>query len=1216
MLKALELFGFKSFADKTRFEFPPGITVVVGPNGSGKSNIVDAIKWVLGEQSAKSLRGKDMADVIFKGAGGTNGRKPMNTAEATIVIDNADARIAIEAAEIHVTRRVYRSGEGEYLINGQSCRLKDIKDLFRGTGAGADAYSLIEQGKIDRMLQASPKDRRAIFEEAAGISRFKAKKIEAQRRLERVDQNLLRLSDIVDEVESRLRSIRSQASKARRYREYSERLQQLRTQVGLTDWRKLTERLNETEAELRQLREQADSVTAQVEFCEARSLEIEVGVGDTNEDIRKCEDRVARNREGIAGHESTITHGRLRLRELADEASRHRANLAAMSNRAGDLQERLRITTAAVQSADGEHQRIVAALDGLEQQLGAATNQLDQLRAKNDERRGRYVESMRLSATLGSQMSSSQSQLETASATIARRGQELDELQAGHDALAAELTEARQHEERLAREAEQAGAALQAGQTALSDGRHELAKCNEALTQLQGRYSGASQRAQVLEDLQKKLEGVGGGVKDVLAAAAQQPDGPFGDVRGLVAELINADIEMAPLVDVALGETAHYVVLAGDRLLDSLETDEISISGRVGFISSDFVKPRESKAGVDLIHKPGVIRRASAAVQVAGEFRPLIDRLLGTTWLVEQLSDARALHKDVGGDLRFVTRNGELLESDGTVIVGPRHAAVGLVSRRSELRFLQSEVAELQEQISDVKSEIADHGQAIAQNEQAVEQLSTQHKQAVAAQLQASIKIRGAEQQFEQLDKQRLAAQSEVQAATEQRDRLTQEVADLGARIGAIDVSVATMEADLANSDQRIVELETQRRQHLQEVTSAKVELAKSEQRLESLRTQMRHIQDDHRERSVTIGQLHVELDGVGNRLQTTEQKILHATSEVAMLYLSKESLAAEAASHLQLRDQLNAERMTLAAEIQKHRKLLRQLEEQHHQVELQSGEIRHERGTLAERLREDYGIELAELTHEPTEDEQQQRDEVEEEIDSLRRKISNIGAVNMEALDELDELESRYAALSGQHQDLTQAKEALERIITKINADSRRLFSETLEAIRTNFQALFRKAFGGGRADIVMEEGVDILEAGVDIIANPPGKPSFNNSLLSGGEKALTAVALLLAIFQFRPSPFCVLDEVDAPFDEANIGRFVDVLTEFLGWTKFVIVTHSKKTMTAATTLYGVTMQESGVSKRVSVQFEDVTEDGHIAPEAIERDDEATDEGDERGAA
>jgi chromosome segregation protein len=325
-------------------------------------------------------------------------------------------------------------------------------------------------------------------------------------------------------------------------------------------------------------------------------------------------------------------------------------------------------------------------------------------------------------------------------------------------------------------------------------------------------------------------------------------------------------------------------------------------------------------------------------------------------------------------------------------------------------------------------------------------------------------------------------------------------------------------------------------------------------------------------------------------------------TSELALLYLGKEALARQASEAIQRRRELNAQRSELAAAQDKLRRRLRNLEEDQHRLELAAGEIQHERNTLAERLHEDYGIEISKISDAQTPEEQQQRAEAEAEIADLRNRINRIGAVNLDALEEIDDLQPRYDALSGQYRDLTAAKESLERIIQKINADSRRLFLETLEAIRGNFQQLYRRAFGGGRADLVLEEGSDVLECGIDILATPPGKPSFNNSLLSGGEKALTAVALLLAIFQFRPSPFCILDEVDAPFDEANIGRFINVLTDFLDWTKFVVVTHSKKTMTAATTIYGVTMQESGVSKRVSVRFEDVSEDGHISEDAVRR--------------
>jgi chromosome segregation protein len=364
----------------------------------------------------------------------------------------------------------------------------------------------------------------------------------------------------------------------------------------------------------------------------------------------------------------------------------------------------------------------------------------------------------------------------------------------------------------------------------------------------------------------------------------------------------------------------------------------------------------------------------------------------------------------------------------------------------------------------------------------------------------------------------------------------------------------------------------------------------------------MAQFEDDSRERERALALVQQQLRQAEERREASQLAMLTASAAVAELVLQQESLNGQIQECIGRRDAAVAQRAAVADELSAVRRRAMKLRDKEHQLSLAAEQVRHERKTLADRLREDYAIELAELTHEPTVEEARERAAVEEEIESLRRKINQIGAVNLDALDELDDLEKRFGTLSAQHRDLMEAKQSLERIIHKINADSRRLFLETLEAIRVNFQALYRKAFGGGKADIMLEEGVDILECGVEIIATPPGKPSFNNSLLSGGEKALTAVALLLAIFQFRPSPFCILDEVDAPFDEANIGRFIEVLKDFLGWTRFVIVTHSKKTMTAATTLYGVTMQESGVSKRVSVRFDDVTEDGHIRREALDR--------------
>ena len=1210
MLKALELIGFKSFADKTRFEFPEGITVVVGPNGSGKSNVVDALKWVLGEQSAKSLRGQEMADVIFKGTG-SGGRKAMNTAEATVVLDNSQGAFPVDAPEVHVTRRVYRSGEGEYLINGKPCRLRAIRDMFRGTGVGVDAYSLIEQGKVDSLLQANAKDRRAIFEEAAGISRFKAKKLEAQRRLERVEQNLLRLSDIVEEVESRLRSVRAQAAKAQRYREYSERLQQLRTQVGVADWRRLSDKLAAAEKELVELRAQAGEVSQASEALEERLQNVGAVVDQASERLRALEAELAGNREQISARETAAEEGRSRGAEFEEEAGRHRQRLRAMTNRAGNLQDRLRTTEQDLARAETDYARTGSNLAHHRQATEDLSRHLDHVRQEAETRRRRHFELLRAIAALGNRVSSLESAAEAAGQHAGRTARRLEELERTVAMHAAELETHRRTEAGLAEESDRKSAAVEASSVQLAEQRGVLARRQQELTVLQGNLAGATQRAQVLDELERQLAGLGAGVQEVLAAARQQAD-PFGDeIHGMVADLIDAAVEVAPLVDAALGDAAQYIVVSGNRLVKRIESGEFRPTGRVGFVRLDalgttppmLLGPLLLPGRGDLQGRPGIIGRADRLVRTGDPFRPLLTHLLGDTWFVRTLADALALSKTVGRGLRFVTAKSEVLEADGTLLIGPAQASLGLVSRRSELRALQREMLDLQSRIAQFTEEITRLQENVDRQQRQHQLLGDTCRQADAALADQRVRTRTAEDRQQLLEQERQTVAAERQSSLAEHETAQRERDEGRRELTEKEDAVAALEAEIRQDEERAEQVKSRLEQGRSELTEAQVEAAKSEQGLESLRAQMVQFETDHRERARAIADAQSQLDQAWQRRVQTDLYVLRLTAELAELYLRKQQLAAEIAREDQARQQVAAERAAWSAEQETLRRRLRKLEDQQHKQELAAGEWQHERTALANRLREDYGIDLTAVTQqEESPEEEQRRAEVESEIHDLRNKINRIGAVNLDALEELDSLEDRFRILSGQFQDLTQAKESLERIIQKINADSRRLFVETLEMIRTNFQSLYRKAFGGGRADLVLEADKDPLEAGVDIVATPPGKPSFSNSLLSGGEKALTAVALLMSIFQFRPSPFCILDEVDAPFDEANIGRFVDVLKDFLATTKFVIVTHSKKTMTAATTLYGVTMQESGVSKRVSVRFEDVSEDGEISEQAVRR--------------
>jgi len=1193
MLKALELVGFKSFADKTRFEFPPGITVIVGPNGSGKSNVVDAIKWVLGEQSVKSLRGKEMADVIFNGSGS---RRVLNAAEITLTLDNSSRLLAVDTPQVHITRRVYRSGEGEYLINRQPSRLRDIRDLISGTGLGAQAYSVIEQGKVDVLLQASPRDRRVIFEEAAGISRFKARKIEALRRLERVEQNLLRLSDIVDEVDNRLRSVRMQAGKARRFKQYTDRLQELRTQTALVDWRRLTERLQSVEDELAALIAQRDSTRAEAEAAEARLLEAETKIAAIHDAMRQADAQAAGFRERIAAAESTVDHQRARSRDLEQEIGRHRQQLAAMNARAGGLDQQLRETVEAIRQAEHQQRQIARTVGERERQLTDLMAQLDHVRCDGQQLRAAHFEQMRAAATLGSLISGLESRAAAAQATRQRTGQRLAELDAQLAALAEELHALRRQHDELAAQLEVGNGQVAAARAQLAEHSRQRELRQTGLAELQRRETAVAERISVLEELENRCEGLSPGVKDVLALARGASSGPFGQVRGLVADLLRVSVEAAPLVEVALGETAQHVVAApGSELLEYLQTGARPFTGRVGFV---WLSGRVEEAGGDgggLEGQPGVLGRADRFVETEPEYEPLARRLLGRTWIVEKLSHALALSTTAGPGSSFVTLAGELLAADGTLTVGPRHASVGLISRRSETRALRTQLAGLETEVQQAQTAILRLDQQIGQAQEQLAGAEAEHQRAAEALGQHGHKITAAEERGAQLSQQREALNAEWQAAAVQHDSALRALADAREKQTRCETAVAEMESQLAALSQQIDRLEADRQLQDRQATEAKVELAKSEERLRNLRARMRQSEESQQERQRAIAEVREELDRAVARAEQSRWSILRSESEIAELYLGKETFAARTVELVQERGAIQEDRGALGGEAQRLRAKVRKLEEKVHAKQLAANEVRMERTALEARFREDYQIELSELEHSPSDEDKRQREEVQREIDDLRQKINNLGNVNLEALEELEQLEARYTALSGQFKDLSDAKNSLVRIIERINADSRRLFADTLQTVREHFGTLFRDLFGGGQADIVLEEGVDILESGIEIVARPPGKEPRSISLLSGGEKTLTCVALLLAIFRSRPSPFCVLDEVDAALDEANIDRFTKVLKDFLAWTQFIIVTHSKKTMTCANTIYGVTMQESGVSKQVSVRFEDVSEDGEI---------------------
>ncbi len=1202
MLKALELSGFKSFADKTRFDFPPGITVIVGPNGSGKSNIVDAIKWVLGEQSAKSLRGKDMSDVIFKGSSGTNARKPANSASATIFLDNTDGRLISDMPEIQITRRVYRSGESEYLINNEPCRLKDIRNLFRGTGVGTDAYSLIEQGKVERLLQASAKDRRAIFEEAAGISRFKAQKVEAERRLERVQTNLTRLADIVEEVGSRFRSIKNQASKAAKYKEYTERLRELRIQVAAVDYRKFNEQISASLATVESLRERIQQDQAEIARRTGEYQQAENRVDAISSDADQLQQVINSIREKIAQAETAAEIARQRLAdfekreaELTESREKLQAQLQELSNHRAAISQIL-------QQAETEHARLAREVAACEERLQTLDRESDQLVAANLQLEAETDSIAQLLDALTEQLNAQNLQVQLLGQSRAKLDHDLEKLEqiaARQNQIIASI------DERLAdchHRAESADSALVSARQAVEQLIHQQTELSAQQAELRSDLAGLVQRAKVIEELEKRQEGISSGAQELLRSARQKQTDLRDQIIGLVADLIQVNVQHAGIVDAALGERAQYIVAKDQRLAEDLAAGHLIVSGRVGILNLDGIYSLGSRLDVDLSQVEGIIGSLESMVDLGGIHSGFVRSLLRGTWIVPDLKTAYRMRHEHSDEVRFVTLSGEVLEADGTLVVGPKSRGEGIVSRRSELRMLATETEQRKQELARLDQSLAILKTEIKQGHATVQRLIGEN-QSVATELA-------------NLTAQRDAARREWEATADRLTNLRKEHANLLTQIETATGLLAPLQHDFARHQSGRQALTSNLQANLQaleknramrrvlepQIMEARVQLAKTEQQLIDTRQRLQEFAASEAQTQLAQHQAEQEWQNLQNELAES-RLILERSSTQIREWSEQRETKANAYNELHAeRLGLEKERKELAARLQSLRQSLQQAESQANELNLTVQRLKLEQKQLADRLLEDYGIHVDEWLTSQALPDIENRQKVDQEIADLRQRINSIGAVNMQALVELEELENRYQSLDQQYRDLTEARDSLLRIIQRINNDSRRLFIETLEAIRTNFQKLFRQTFGGGQADIVLEEGIDVLEAGVEIIATPPGKPKFNNSLLSGGEKALTAVSLLMAIFQFRPSPFCILDEVDAPFDEANIGRFIDVLRSFLGWTKFVIVTHSKKTMTAATTLYGVTMQESGVSKRVSVRFEDVSEDGQISKDAVKR--------------
>lgn len=1217
MLTSIEISGFKSFADKARIDFSEGISVIVGPNGSGKSNIVDAIKWVLGEQSVKKLRGSEMADVIF---GGSKSRGPANMAEVTLSFNNQSRFFSFDADELHLTRRLYRNGESEYLINRQGVRLKDIRDLLTGSGLGSQAYSIIEQGRVGLLLQTTSQQRRAILEDAAGTSLFNAKSQEALRRLERVEQNLLRLSDIVGEVESQYKRTKVQAGKAQQYRQYAARLEKLRTEAALIEWRKSKARSLEIENESIQL--EGERETCQVAVNEDESLRSEyvLRYDEVDQALRDVESSLADIREKAAGGESTVKFQLSQITQLEKEIDEQGNSLDSLKTQSGEMKEMMRRNADEILDVRRRHREIKTSFDGQTAELERLTAECDETRGYLDQWRAALQDQKVNRSRIAGEISGLENRLKSLRKTKHQREERHQELsQILSQFLETDsrfLDESNAVKSRLS-ETKSSLAKKKEGQGKLSE---TLESLNEESREMEQRLAAVRERLSLLNELVRSQEGLSPGVKEVLKQASD-PSGPFRNVHGLVADLIRVSADAAPLIESALGQTAQYLVVSPDRELFSyLENHVSTFPGRAGFMwLSPPPEDGWNETG-EFDGLPGVLGRADRFVETEPKFEFLVYRLLGRTWIVEDIKTAKQLYRRSDGFTDFITISGEALLSNGTLLVGPSHISDGQIMRRTEIRTLSAQVENLEESIASKKKEIDQAAEQMFQFDSEIktgeEKIRITQKEADA--LRVKWDAHREQDKNSQIELDRL--NTELEELEREEASILEELENGKSEKRGYEDKTAELENAIAEARGRFSRSDKFRKDASKQLTNLKIELAKSEERISSFSDRQKQLNDSLRDHHKLLKDHSVRLDALRLRRETSEMTILRSESALAEQAWRKERILTERSTLIEKREKASSNIRETDERLTENRNRLSQVRESLRLCEIERERIEQNMKNLADIMREDYGIDLpacaaglaggtdlslivsTESSSESTADSLPADrtsvgtlEECMKEIETLKGKIRRLGSVNLEALETLEHLETRYTTCSNQYKDLLAARQAIQKIIERTNQQRQKLFKETFEAVRIHFLNLFQQLFGGGSADVVFESPENPLESGIEIVARPPGKELKNVALLSGGEKTLTSVAFLLALFQYRSSPICILDEVDAALDEVNVDRFNAVIRDFKTDTQFLMITHSKKTMMIAKSLYGVTMQESGISKLIAVQFDEVGEDGEI---------------------
>ena len=1182
-LKALEIQGFKSFPDKTVLNFGEDITAIVGPNGSGKSNISDAIRWVMGEQSVKGLRGAKMEDVIF---GGTEKRAQVGFAQVTLVLDNTEHIFpTMEESEVSVTRRYYRSGESEYYINRQSVRLKDVTELFLDTGMGREGYSIIGQGKIDEILSAKSGERREIFEEAAGISKFRHRKEEAERKLERTEENLVRINDKIAELELQVDPLREQAEKAKKYLVLRDELRLLEISVWLENLdtlkagaRKLEADLRAAEAERDQARADLDALYAEGEQYSEKMRQKDMEAETVRAEAAALEGQVKEKESAAAVLESAVAHNQENIERAQAELAEADSRAGGLAKQAEDQEARVAEIDRQIGSLNGELDALLERARAMAERAGGAQSEAEQLRGR---------EAMAVAAAADRRAEKAAAEAERAQILERREAAERDRA-AGEEQLQSARQEAKDNRRALedARDEAQAAANIIAGHELRMEERKK--KADEAAArrmQLTVDAQTLENRRRLLTEMEKEYEGFSKAVKLI----CQAQSGLRG-IHGPVASLVKTDGKYSLAIEIALGAGLQNIVV------DREEDAKAAIGylkqrdgGRATFLPLTAIRGDELREkGVE--NEYGFVGLASRLVSFDPRYQNIVYNLLGRTVVAEDLDCGIAMARKYKNAFRIVTLDGQVINRGGSMTGGSVSRSAGVLSRAAELERLTARAEALREQLASARKAEEDAARELSAAQYELETAEAQRRRAE----DEVLRLEGAKSHFDIL----------LGSLEENLENLTGELASLAGRLADNEQRIAAAQEEIERQESAAADL----RARAEAALSGQSELLEQSGALtEEISAKKSALAALAAEREATarsaadLRALCADLSGdraqKERTVETYRQNIADAQAQIEALKGELEALAEQGGAFRDRLAAINGEKNALEAERTARNRAGQEMNEHLLDLERAAAKLDQRRATSAmeekqilDRLWEHY-----ELSHSAA---QAQRIELESlpkanrRIGELKRDISALGTPNIGAIEEFDRVNTRYTYLTDQRNDVEKAKGELERIIGDITGEMTKIFAEQFKLLSESFQTTFRELFGGGDARLELEDEEDILGCGIEIKAQPPGKTLKTISLLSGGEKAFVAIALYFAILKVHPTPFCVMDEIEAALDDANVTRYARYMRQLTGKTQFIVITHRRGTMEEADVLYGVTMQEQGVSKILTINLNDMAKE------------------------